>query len=202
MLPGGPALVAECEASHDAAAQDLLQALAQRHAAGPPLRPGAIVDVGWALLQLRPQDAQTWQVCAPDYDADPMDWHPGLDATLAVLDSQAALMRSLNLPPLRTRSDQLLRIAPGALEAPSVYLERKAPAGERDSGWYAGVQASPVAPDRRQAPWVPAGRLVAQKPAWLAVLALPEGCMAFFDDGRLQTILDAADREIYPVSHA
>ncbi len=41
-------------------------------------------------------------------------------------------------------------------------------------------------------------RLVALRPQWLGVLALPVGYMTFFDADRLQTIVDADDRQVYP----
>lgn len=197
-LPHGPVLVAECEPGRDAAAADLLQAVARRHAAGPALHPGAIIDVGWAPLQVREQDAQTWQLCEPVYGAEPMDWRRGLDITLAVLDRQAALIRALGVTPLATRCDQWLLLAPGVLQAPAAFLERKAAAAPGDSGWYVGVHDSAVPADRRLAERMAAGRLALQRPAWLAALALPVGCMAFYRRDLLDTIVDAADRQIYP----
>jgi hypothetical protein len=197
-LPSGPTLVAECEPGRDAAAADLLRAVARRDAAGPALRPGAIVDVGWAPLQVRAEDAQTWQLCEPVYGAEPMDWRRGLDITLAVLDRQAALMRTLDLAPLATRCDQWLLLAPGVLQAPSAFLERNRPAAPGDSGWYIGVHGGTAPPDRRLAERTTAGRLALQRPAWLAVLALPPGCMAFYRRDLLDSIVDADDRQIFP----
>ncbi len=198
-------LVATCAPAWDAAASDLLRAVAQRHATGPALRPGALVDAGWALLQVRADGAgstDSWQLCEPVYGAEPLDWRPGLDTTLSVLDSQAALVRMLNVQPLRTRFDQALRVAPGAMGAPRVFLERQAVAGEHDSGWYVGLDEKGAVPERRNAVAVTAGRLVADKACWLAVLALPVGFMAFFEDDRLDMIIDAADQQVYPLPEA
>ena len=197
-LPGGPVLVAECDPARDGSAADLLQAIARRHAAGPPLRPGAIIDVGWAPLQLREQDAGTWQLCEPEYGAEPMDWRPGLDITLAILDSQAALARRTGAPARATRCDQWLLVAPGAMDAPAVYLERSAAEEAGHSGWYAGVNEEGASADRREATRMTAGELVLRKPSWVGVLALPAGYMAFFEHERLDSVLDRDDHEVYP----
>ena len=120
------------------------------------------------------------------------------DIALAVLDSQAALARSTQARAQATRCDQWLLVAPGALEAPAVYLERSAASDVGDSGWYAGINASGASADRRDASRLSAGALVRRKPSWLGVLALPVGYMAFFDHERLETVLDREDREVWP----
>lgn len=196
-LSGAPDLVAECDPRRDAAAADLLRAIARRHAAGPSLHPGSIVDVGWAPLQVREGDAGEWQLCEPLYGAEPVDWRRGLDLTLAVLDSQATLVRALGVQPLATRCDQWLLVGPGVLQARSVLLERKPPVQEGDSGWFAAVNDPAIPADRRLAERATAGTLLMRKPAWTQVLALPVGYMALFERDRLDGILDEADREVY-----
>jgi len=107
-------------------------------------------------------------------------------------------VRSVGAAAVATRCDQWLLLAPGVLASPAIFLERKTGTGRDDSGWYAGLQDPAVVPDRKLARRFTVGDLVARKPSWLQVLALPQGYMAFFEEERLETIMDAANREVYP----
>lgn len=191
-------LVAACSERYDPAARSMLERFAQLHAAGPRLHPGSHIDFGWAVLQIEAR-GEDWLVCEPDFESEPMRWLPSVDATLGVLDAQATLMRRLGLPPRATRGDQLLWLAPDALDAARVYLHRSEPGSAAESGWYIGRDRD--AGDEGEAQRgvrIRAGRLLILKPEWLQLLTLPPGCLVQFEDGKIAAIYDDRDRCIYP----
>jgi len=196
----GRSLTAACSERRNLAARSMLERFAQLDAAGPRLHPGSRIDFGWAVLQIEAQ-GEDWLVCEPDFESEPMRWLPSVDATLGVLDGQAALMRRLGVPPRATRGDHTLWLAPDALEAPRVYLHRTEPESAAECGWYIGRDRQGEDDDQaRRALKVRAGRLLTLKPEWLPVLALPPGYLVQFEDGEIAAIYDDKDRCIYPAA--
>lgn len=196
----GHLLIAPCSEQHDLAARSMLDTFARLHAAGPKLAPGSHIDFGWATLQIEAR-GEDWLVCEPDFDSEPMRWLPSVDATLGVLQVQAALMRELGVPPRATRGDQTLWLAPDALDAPRVYLHRTEPESAAECGWYIGREREDGdEAEPRHALRVRAGRLLTLKPAWLPVLALPAGYLVQFEDGAIAAIHNDQDRCIYPAA--
>lgn len=195
----GHRLVAICAGQHDLAARSMLNKFAELHAVGPRLAPGARIDFGWVPLQIEADNGE-WLVCEPDFDSEPMQWRPSVDATLGVLQAQGTLMRHLGIQPKRTRGDHLLWLAPSAVRASSVYLHRKESESADKSGWYIGKECSEEDDEETQcAVEVLAGRLLSIKPEWVVVLALPVGYLAQFEEDRLTAIYDDRDQCIFPV---
>jgi|GEM_PF-3101802 len=197
---GSQMLVARCAEAHDFAARSMLETLASRHKEGPPLAPGTRIDFGWAVLQIEAAGEQ-WLVCEPDFDSEPMNWRPTVDATLGVLDAQALLMRALRVAPEATCGHQTLWLAPDALDADSVYLHRSEPDSTTDSGWYIGRDQSDKADkavETAKAVRTRAGRLLTLKPEWLSVLALPRNYLVQFSGGELSAIYNDQEARIYP----
>jgi hypothetical protein len=196
----GQRLVANCDPELDHAAQSLLAGLARMNAAGPKLKPGSLVDFGWAMLRIETH-GDHWVVCEPDYDSDPLDWKPQVDETVWVSKEQAELHASLpNVPIERTRGDQQIHFVADALSADAVYLHRLAPDGAQDSGWFVGTEADFVARVPAGAKTALAGELISVEPDWASVLILPVGFSARFEQGRLAAILDARRHQVYPRS--
>jgi len=194
----GHTLIAACSERHDLAARSMLDTFARLHAAGPKLAPGSRIDFGWAVLQIEAQ-GKDWLVCEPDFDSEPMRWLPSVDATLGVLQSQAALMRELGVAPRATRGDQTLWLAPDALDASGVYLHRTEPESAAECGWYIGRErgeGDDAEPQR--ALRVRAGRLLTLRPAWLPFLALPAGYLVKFENDAVTAIYDDRDELIHP----
>ena len=191
-------LIAACSEQHDQAARAMLDHFALLDAAGPQLAPGSRIDFGWAPLQIEAR-GKDWFVCEPDFDSEPMRWRPSVDATLGVLQSQAALVRQSGVAPLATRGDQTLWLTPDALDAARVYLHRTEPDSPAECGWYVGcAQDDRDDAEPRHAVRVRAGRLLTLKPEWLPALILPTGYLVNFEQGRLAEIYDDQDKCIYP----
>jgi hypothetical protein len=193
----GHRLIARCNETHDLAARSMLQKFASLHAKGPSLHPGSRIDFGWAVLQIE-AEGEDWLVCEPDFDSEPMRWQASVEQTLAALKAQASLIGQLGVKPRQTRGDQMLWLAPDALDAPRVYLHRGEPSAPEESGWYIGRDREPDEPGEVQpARRVRAGCLLSRKPEWVAVLALPANYLAIFEDGEIAAIYDDLDRPIY-----
>ncbi|HEX9106419.1 MAG TPA: hypothetical protein VF832_04315, partial [Longimicrobiales bacterium] len=176
---------------------ELLEALAGIQRRGGDLHPGSVVEFGWAPLRIETQGAD-WVVCEPDFGAEPMRWHPGVDTTLEVLDRQLGLVRLLGLRPTAAHWNQRVLVAPGARQAQEVFFERSSPADEQDTGWYIGVDRPGADPDRRQAHAMTVGELAAAQPAWLTPLTLPVGYFVSFAHGQVRQVMDPQDREVFP----
>ena len=194
----GHRLIAQCADAHDIAARSMLEKFAKLHAAGPRLKPGSRIDFGWAPLQIEAR-GDDWLVCEPDFDSEPMRWRPTVDQTLAILQAQAALITELGVPAKQTRGDQTLWLAPDALDAPRVYLNRNEASEPTESGWYIGRDRSDAeSGEVQRARRVRAGTLASRKPEWVAVLALPARYLAIFEHGELAEIYDDRDECIFP----
>ena len=93
----------------------------------------------------------------------------------------------------RTAMDANLRltVAPGIAAMDRICCERAKPASNRDSGWYFGP-----ADDSADSGLVAMSiaELLAIRPDFGELLALPEGCLALFDPSGLKTVVDGRDQ--------
>lgn len=191
----GQPLIAECPDSLTAAARSLLEKLRELHARGPKLHPGSVIEFGWAPLRIEQSDG-AWYLCEPEFAAGAQRFVRGVGVTLRVLDDQARVIHLLGVVPHATRFDETVLVSSQAWDAPRVICDRARTAVAHYSGWYIGADdAVGKRPSPSAAP-VTAGELAVRRPAWTAVLALPPGYLATFEDDRLSAVYDDNSREV------
>jgi hypothetical protein len=153
-------------------------------ARAPANASGMAVDVYHKLRARTPSQAIRDATPVSEASAD------GAKMNIAGLDMPSDLSATLagrGLPQTRCGGDEKVVLARAVLQARQVYLERAASAGQPDSGWYVGFA------DETEAAGHEAMRvadLVAARPDWAAVLALPAGCVVTFDGSAIQAVYD------------
>jgi hypothetical protein len=88
-------------------------------------------------------------------------------------------------PHVSVSRDDTVIIAKGAWSAPRIYLERRPPAGDKDSGWYIGPTrvGGIVALSR-----VPVRDLLEVRPDFHELLGLPESYLVVLDDQGIHSL--------------
>jgi hypothetical protein len=103
----------------------------------------------------------------------------------AASSDSAAVLSACGLPQTPCDADAKIVLARGVLQSRHTYLERIDGAAQDDSGWFVGFA------DDSQAAAYDALRvadLLALRPDWAAVLALPPGCLVTCDGRELQAV--------------
>lgn len=189
------ALIAECPEPLTGAARSLLEKLRELHARGPALHPGSVIEFGWAPLRIEESD-DAWYLCEPEFAHGAQRFVRGVGVTLRVLDDQARVIHLVGAVPRATRFDETVLVADQAWDAPKVICDRARTEVARYSGWYIGPDDSGRERSDPSAKPVTAGELAVRRPQWMAVLALPPGYLAAFEDDRLTAVYDDSSREV------
>ena len=204
---GNRTLTARCDSALDDAAASLLERLLVLHERGPALRPGSVVDFVWLPLRIEQdgEDAGGWQVCEPEFGSEPLQWRPGVDATLTVVQQQLEWARRIGARPQPPRWNQFVRAEPDAERADHAFFVRQRAHGENDSGAVLGIERPDMTPEqaaelRRRADNVPVGEWAQRHPGLSGLLALPPGYMAFLRGGEIAQINDPSDQTVYTAS--
>jgi len=163
------------------------------------LADGFRVQFGWSLLTVRREGGE-WVIYEPDFGGDPI---AGLrrDTTLTLrvqAEMNAMLARcKVDTPDYPLYTDTVVT-RKGALRAPRAYLLRSPRTGANDSGWFLGLPDEEVDPgvvddvDRYEV--VAVCGLVAVRPEFAKVLALPAGYVAVFRGRDVEAIEGPEDR--------
>jgi len=132
-------------------------------------------------------------VCEPDFGGDPTrEWRNDVSTTLAWVGSQVALANRLGVPGEEVRLHQMVVLSKSALASSQLEATRNKPLDENDSGWCltdAAQSRDPDDPDAYGAANVMT--VLRHCPELGAVLALPPGCAAMFEQHRLVALFDA-----------
>lgn len=191
-------ILVHCAPDLDRQAESLLDKLQELNQRGPALKEGTTIEFGFSLLRLQ-RDAENLVVCEPDFEGDPLvDWIPQVDTTLQVLTEQVTLLRRVGLDGVTAHYHENIVIAKGCLKSEHVYLERNAPSGAHDSGWYMGNVEQPdrelTAEDLEV---LPVYELMRQRPPLVKVLALPVGCLVVVRGEQIEAVLDEAGHNLW-----
>jgi hypothetical protein len=110
-------------------------------------------------------------------------------------DQQALATVKASLDAPEADQTMVLGIPEGRASFPShIYLERGKPSGRGDSGWYMG------AADEHRPPVyevVKIADVLAARPDWKGILALPKGFVAHIDGDRITLLLNAVDDDLW-----
>jgi hypothetical protein len=91
--------------------------------------------------------------------------------------------------------DSRLTLGADSISATRVYLHRSEAIDSQDTGWYLGAIGSDT-PDSLTA--IRTADLLARRPQWADILALPAGTLVVIDGNRIEAALDAQDTILWP----
>lgn len=187
---GGYSVLLNCDERLRERGRAVLNKLAELNRQGPPLVDGSRVQFGWTVLTLRAQDGNL-RVFEPDYLGDALHGlNPNLDLTLEVIAEQVAVLRSENCEGLDARFDQLVLARPGAAEADDIFLTRRNPMSEDDTGWFLGDMAQLDSESAEEEPEaMRVFELLRRRRSVLKILALPAGYAVVMHGDAIDTIM-------------
>ena len=138
-------------------AEDLLDILETLNAKGPALHEGTRIAYGWTTLTLGEgyEDEPSLNVRAPDLESEnPQETTLGsVSDTLDVILQQGSVCKLVGVDPVAAWYTHDVRLAPGVLDEKVVYLHRRRPTSDHDTGWYIGSVANEDGVRRTSRPW-------------------------------------------------
>ena len=175
----------------------LLSAIEEMHHKGPPLSDGSTIEMGWSVLNCIQRDDGVLEICEPNFANNPLcEIVNTTNVTLTVLSQQNSNHDRLSVPRCHVRYDQTLIIDPDIYCIDKIYMVRNEPSISTSSGWYIGNDESPSADNVKT---IFVYDLLNISLAALSLVALPQGYFAIIDDGKIVTIADEAENEIWNV---
>ncbi|WP_426319513.1 immunity protein Imm33 domain-containing protein [Pseudoduganella sp. R-43] len=173
----------------------LISLFQDMHAQGRPIVAGQRIQLGFSMLTVGQSPDGTLTLWEPDFERNPfVDLREGVDVTLALLSQQTGFIRRANCASAEISFQDKIVLARGALQAPSIYLERSAPNPEKhDSGWFIGIRNSNAEFELEA---IYAFQLIQLRPALLEVLALPAGFMVFIEGNQIMDVANEHNQAI------
>ncbi len=101
----------------------------------------------------------------------------------------------LTLPREPAQPDSRLTLGADSINATRVYLHRSDPIDSQDTGWYLGSIGNETPGDLTA---IRTADLLARRPQWADILALPAGTLAVIEGNRIEAALDAQDTILWP----
>jgi hypothetical protein len=195
----GRLLVAACDSDLAEQASLLLRVIEQTGEQAGGLRDGTVIESGWAPLRLHARKEEL-VVCEPDFAGDVNQFIPSISRTLRVLAEQIALLSALGIEGVPTRYNQGVVLKRGVLDLRRIYLHRRMPVNNGDSGWYIGPAddtSEPPNPSQLVAIYV--YRLLTVRPVLLRVMALPPEYIVVFDGDKIEAVVNPLNQRVWPV---
>jgi hypothetical protein len=116
---------------------------------------------------------------------------------MRVILEQGKVCKSVNVEPMAAWYTHDVQLAPGVLDEPKVYLLRRPPASDHDSGWYIGPVANEAGAKAEELETLAVWQVFQRREALLEVMALPVGYLAVMFHSLVDAILDADNREVF-----
>jgi hypothetical protein len=196
----GRSLVAHCDPDLEVQAKSLLKLVEEADAKVGGLKDGTVIEFGWAPLRLRAEDSDL-VICEPDYSGSADRFVPTVNRTLRVVAEQSATLNALGVEGVAAKYDEGVVLKRGVLDLPRVYMHRRHPVSDRDSGWYVGpADDTGGPPDASQLDAIQVYRLLDIRPALLRAMGLPAEYIVVFDGDEIEAVVDPSGRRVWPVS--
>lgn len=158
--------------------------------AGSVLQDGSIIQIGWSFYKLV-QGEDAFRVVTFDYLGDPFaDTQEDLSLSLRIFHEQTEVLNRAGVKAETTSFQDTMLIKRTAPAASRVYMQRLEPTGEGDSGWYMGVIGEEGSDDPGDYARICTYQLLSFCEAALALMPLPLGTIALFEDGKLVEVVD------------
>ena len=164
--------------------------------AGSVLQDGSIIQIGWSFYKLvKGEDA--FRVVTFDYRGDPFaDTQEDLSLSLRIFHEQTEILNRAGVKAETVSFQDTMLIKRTAMTASKVYLQRLEPAVEGDSGWYMGVIGEEGSDDPKDYTRIHTYQLLSFCEAALALMPLPLGTIALFEDGKLLEVVDENNKPL------
>lgn len=157
---------------------------------------GGRVQVGWTLFSLA-QRSSRWDVQQPKFDTDPSrEVESDCSTSLRVLGAQSDMARLLRVDLAPAFFADKVVYERGVFGELRIYLERQRSGQALDSGWFIGRRTGTS--DDRELVGCRVHDLLHLYPAVMPVLSLPVGFLVVMEGERLEAILNADSRQVYP----
>ncbi len=169
----------------------LLGVIESMHHRGMKIEDGVRFRLGWSTLIFRKQTDGRLLVCEPDFMGNPFeDEVDTLDATLDIQSRQNAKVIEVGVAPMAISFQDKIIVSKGALDLPSLYMERKAPVPEKhDSGWYIGERDFGRTKPASELEAIFAYQLLRYRPHLLDMLTLPSGYLVFVNGDEIERVI-------------
>ncbi len=124
----------------------------------------------------------------------------------AVADWQLKALGGLSIERSLPEPDHRIVAHPDVWQQPKIYVDRRDPTGEGDSGWYIGpasdADPAPPAPDAPAVAYVAlrVGDVLAARPDLADFLSLPVGTLAILDPGGPTAVYDAVGVDVWSIA--
>jgi hypothetical protein len=181
-------------------AEDLLSTLQKLDDQGPALAEGSRIAYGWSVLTLEEgfEPEQTLWVREPYFDEDPVrQTQTGITNTARVIVDQGAVCKSVGAEPTPAWYTHDVQLAPGVLDKEQVYLQRRPPASDHDSGWYIGPVTEDEDNKSGELETLAVWQVFQRRRSLLDAMGLPVGYLAVFIDSYIDAILDPHNKEVF-----
>jgi hypothetical protein len=173
--------------------------LVELEVSGAKLADGMKIPLGWTTLTLSLHGRDS-HVFEPNYAADPeRELREDISVSLRILLGQQRVLTDAGIKGESVDFDEHVLVAPGALDAPSVYLVRVVSPGGRMTGWRVAINREnedEVSPEG-DIDSLPVHVLLKRRPALLAALLLPPGYMAFFELDEIVGLVNPNDELVW-----
>lgn len=181
-------------------AEDLLDTLERLDARGPKLRDGFKIGYGWVMLTLEEglTEDDSLDVLEPNLFTNPLEHTKStVHETFDVLLEQGRACKLVHAEPIAAWYTHDVQLAPGVLDEDKVYLLRRPPTSDHDTGWYIGSVVEPEGPKAEELETLPVWRIFQKRRELLDAMALPFGYMAVVVGTYIDAILDPSNKEVY-----
>lgn len=195
----GKQVTLSCREEWKHTADFFAQVLQSEEADGGVLRDGEIIQIGWGFYKFV-QREQGLQMVTFDYNDDPFSaTDEDLSLGLQIFDRQAEVLNRSGAAAETASFQDTMLVKRTAMTAPAVYLQRMESTGEGDSGWYLGTIGEEGSDNPGDYIRIYTYQLLTFCEAALALLQLPLGTIALFEDGRLVEVVDENNRNLFEV---
>lgn len=195
---GNVTLVAQCLPLLGNPVQWLLETVSSFAGVGRGLADDVTINIGWSFLKLVKQLDGSLMICEPDFRGNIYNFVPHVTQTLVIIGMQQKVMAGLkySITPLNTLFNQTMVIQKECLDKKMVYLHRRKPSSNQDSGWYIG----PVSPDDQTEEYkvIYSYQLFqANRPALISALLLPIDYVAIFNGDKIIGVSSDRKEEVW-----
>jgi tetratricopeptide (TPR) repeat protein len=178
----------------DAVVERLVEHVVQLEHKAPGIGDGTVIQYGWTRLTVRPQ-AGALVLCEPVWQAEPRIHHQEHVTFSAMQLVQSQIMLDLTGAAGEDCScHDTIFVERGALDAPRTIMLRRKPDSPTDSGWILRCTAD----EELRGADISMTSLVSTSPHFLKIVGLPVGWRAYFDDSRLDRVLDPDGKSRLP----
>lgn len=162
-----------------------------------------VLCFGWSFFYLTEKvdekGEKFWLIETSDYNKDPVkDRTDNATLSLITQNMQRECVQVAKVQPEGCTFKDTILVLKDAINAEEVYMHRKSPAKDGDSGWYFGLLDDPKEEERPLSDFqaVPSYQLMKIRMGAVRVLQMPVGTVAVFKGNDLTALVDGEDKAL------